>query len=86
MITARTDPVEAARDLLAGLQRGSVVVRTGPSLSCDATGGGVLDVPGVPVTVVDTTARATPTSVLIAALAGGLGARAQPIGRMRSQP
>jgi len=78
LITGRTDPAEAARDLLAGLQRGSVVVRTGPS-GCLVTqpGGGVLEVPGVPVTVVDTTgAGDAHLGAFIAALAGGLGARA----------
>jgi sugar/nucleoside kinase (ribokinase family) len=78
LITGRTDPAEAARDLLAGLQRGSVVVRRGTTGCLVAQlGGEVLEVPGVPVTVVDTTgAGDAHLGAFIAALASGLDVQA----------
>jgi sugar/nucleoside kinase (ribokinase family) len=74
LITARTDPAEAARELLAGLRRGSVVIRTGMSGCLVARPGAeVLKLPGVPVTVVDTTGAGDAYfGAFIAGLAAGL--------------
>jgi sugar/nucleoside kinase (ribokinase family) len=74
LITGRTVPAEAAEDLLARLRRGSVVVRTGISGCLVARPRQeALEVPGVPVTAVDTTgAGDAHLGAFIAALAGGL--------------
>jgi sugar/nucleoside kinase (ribokinase family) len=56
LITGRTDPEDAAKVLLAGLRRGNVLVRLGMSGCLVAQAGKeVVHVPGVPVTIVDTT-------------------------------
>lgn len=78
LITGRTDPAEAALKLLAGLRRGGVVIRTGMSGCLVARAGDeVLEVPGVPVTVVDTTgAGDAHLGAFIAGLAAGLDVQA----------
>jgi sugar/nucleoside kinase (ribokinase family) len=78
LINGRTDPAEAARELLVGLQRGSVVIRTGMSGCLVARPGDeVLEVPGVPVTVVDTTgAGDAHLGAFIAGQAAGLDVQA----------
>jgi sugar/nucleoside kinase (ribokinase family) len=78
LITNRTDPADAARDLRARLQLGSVVVRTGLSGCLVAQPGGeVLEVPGFPVAVLDTTgAGDAHLGALIAGLAAGLDVQA----------
>jgi sugar/nucleoside kinase (ribokinase family) len=73
LITGRTDPSEAARALLAGLRCGKVLVRLGVSgcLVAEAAEE-VVHVPGVPVTIVDTTgAGDAHLGAFIAALAAG---------------
>ena len=73
LITGRTNPAEAAWDLLAGLQRGNVLVRTGMSGCVLARPGEeVVQVPGVPVAIVDTTgAGDAHLGAFIAGLAAG---------------
>jgi sugar/nucleoside kinase (ribokinase family) len=73
LITGRANPAEAARNLLDGLQRGSVLVRTGMSGCVVARRGAeVVQVPGVPVTIVDTTgAGDAHLGAFIAGLAAG---------------
>ena len=76
LATGRANPAEAAIELLARLPRGNVVVRMGMSGCLVAQhGSGVLHVPGVPVTVVDTTgAGDAHFGAYIAGLAAGCGA------------
>ena len=78
LITGRTDPSEAARDLWARLQRGNVLVRLGVSGCLVAqTAGEVVLVPGVPVTIVDTTgAGDAHLGAFVAGLAAGYDVRA----------
>jgi sugar/nucleoside kinase (ribokinase family) len=78
LITGQTDPADGARELLAGLRGGSVVVRTGMSGCLVARpGGDVLEMPGVPVDVVDTTgAGDAHLGAFIAGLAAGLDVQA----------
>jgi sugar/nucleoside kinase (ribokinase family) len=73
LITGRTDPEDAAKVLLAGLRRGNVLVRLGmPGCLVAQAGEEVVHVPGVPVTVVDTTgAGDAHLGAFIAALAAG---------------
>jgi sugar/nucleoside kinase (ribokinase family) len=73
LISGSSSPAEAARNLLAGLQRGSVLVRTGMSGCVVARRGAeVVQVPGVPVTIVDTTgAGDAHLGAFIAGLAAG---------------
>jgi sugar/nucleoside kinase (ribokinase family) len=73
LITGRSDPEEAARDLLAGLQRGNVLVRLGVSGCLVAQAAEtVVHVPGVAVTIVDTTgAGDAHLGAFIAGLAAG---------------
>jgi sugar/nucleoside kinase (ribokinase family) len=73
LISGSSSPAEAARNLLAGLQRGSVLVRTGVSGCVVARRGAeVVQVPGVPVTIVDTTgAGDAHLGAFIAGLAAG---------------
>jgi sugar/nucleoside kinase (ribokinase family) len=73
LITGRTQAADAARDLLAGLQRGNVLVRMGMSGCVVAQRGReVVHVPGVPVTIVDTTgAGDAHLGAFIAGLAAG---------------
>jgi sugar/nucleoside kinase (ribokinase family) len=73
LITGRTDPSDAARALLAGLQRGNVLVRLGISGCLVAEPAeDMVHVPGVPVMIVDTTgAGDAHFGAFIAALAAG---------------
>jgi sugar/nucleoside kinase (ribokinase family) len=73
LINGRASPAEAARNLLDGLQRGSVLVRIGMSGCVVARRGAeVVQVPGVPVTIVDTTgAGDAHLGAFIAGLAAG---------------
>jgi sugar/nucleoside kinase (ribokinase family) len=73
LITGRTDPFEAARDLLAGLRRGNVLVRIGIAGCLVAQAAEeAIHVPGVPVTIVDTTgAGDAHLGAFVAALAAG---------------
>jgi sugar/nucleoside kinase (ribokinase family) len=73
LITGRNDPVEAARDMLAGLPRGNVLVRIGMAGCLVAQAAEeVVHVPGVPVMIVDTTgAGDAHLGAFIAALAAG---------------
>jgi sugar/nucleoside kinase (ribokinase family) len=73
LITGCIDPSDAARDLLAGLQRGKVLVRMGMAGCLVAQAAEeVVHVPGVPVTIVDTTgAGDAHLGAFIAALAAG---------------
>jgi sugar/nucleoside kinase (ribokinase family) len=73
LITGRTDPEDAAKVLLSGLRRGNVLVRRGMSGCLVAQAGEeVVHVPGVPVTIVDTTgAGDAHLGAFIAALAAG---------------
>ena len=73
LITGCIDPSDAARDLLAGLQRGKVLVRMGMAGCLVAQAAEeVVQVPGVPVTIVDTTgAGDAHLGAFIAALAAG---------------
>src|SRR4029453_13736999 len=78
LITGRTDPSEAARALLAGLRCGKVLVRLGVSgcLVAEAAEE-VVHVPGVPVTIVDTTgAGDAHLGAFIAAWGAGKGVQA----------
>ena len=77
LITGRSDPEEAARDLLAGLQRGNVLVRSGVSGCLVAQAAEtVVHVPGV-VTIVDTTgAGDAHLGAFIAGLAAGYDVQA----------
>jgi sugar/nucleoside kinase (ribokinase family) len=73
LISGRSSPAEAARNLLDGLQRGSVLVRTG-MFGCVVArrGAELVRVPGVPVTIVDTTgAGDAHLGAFIAGLAAG---------------
>lgn len=73
LIIGRLRAADAARDLLAGLRRGNVLIRTGMS-GCVAAQRGreVVDVPGIPVPVVDTTgAGDAHLGAFIAGLAAG---------------
>jgi sugar/nucleoside kinase (ribokinase family) len=78
LITGRTDPSEAARALLAGLQRGNVLVRLGVSGCLVAQAAEeVVHVPGVTVTIVDSTgAGDAHLGAFVAALAAGNGVQA----------
>jgi sugar/nucleoside kinase (ribokinase family) len=78
LITGCTDPSEAARALLAGLQRGNVLIRLGASGCLLAQAAGeVVHVPGVQVTIVDTTgAGDAHVGAFIAALAAGYDVQA----------
>jgi sugar/nucleoside kinase (ribokinase family) len=78
LITGRTDPAEAALELVAGLRRGGAVIRTGISGCLVARPGDeVLEVHGVPMTVVDTTgAGDAHLGAFIAGLAAGLDIQA----------
>jgi sugar/nucleoside kinase (ribokinase family) len=78
LITRRTDPAEAARALLASLRRGSVLVRLGVSGCLVAQAAeDVVHVPGVTVTIVDSTgAGDAHLGAFVAALAAGNGVRA----------
>jgi sugar/nucleoside kinase (ribokinase family) len=78
LATGCTDPADGAVALRARLQRGSVVVRMGMSGCLVAErGSAVVHVPGVPVTVVDTTgAGDAHLGAFIAALAAGRDAEA----------
>jgi sugar/nucleoside kinase (ribokinase family) len=78
LITGHTDPSEAARALLAGLHRGNVLIRLGVSGCLIARPAeDVVHVPGVPVTIVDTTgAGDAHLGAFIAALAAGNDAQA----------
>ena len=73
LITGRTDPFESARDLLVDLRRGNVLVRMGMAGCLVARAAEeVVQVPGVPVTIVDTTgAGDAHLGAFIAALAAG---------------
>ena len=73
LITGRTDPSEAAQDLLARLPRGNVLIHLGKSGCLIAQASEeVLHVPGVPVTIVDTTgAGDAHLGAFIAGLAAG---------------
>lgn len=76
LATGRANAAEAAVELLARLPRGNVVVRMGMSGCLVArAGSGVLQVPGVPVTLVDTTgAGDAHFGAYIAGLAAGCDA------------
>jgi sugar/nucleoside kinase (ribokinase family) len=78
LATGCADPAEAAVALRALLQRGSVVIRMGMSGCLLAErGSAVVHVPGVPVTIVDTTgAGDAHLGAFIAALAAGRDAQA----------
>jgi sugar/nucleoside kinase (ribokinase family) len=78
LITGCADPSDAARDLLAGLQRGNVLVRMGMAGCLVAQAAEeVVHVPGVPVTIVDTTgAGDAHLGAFIAALAAGYDVQA----------
>jgi sugar/nucleoside kinase (ribokinase family) len=78
LITGRTDPSEAARDLLAGLHRGNVLVRLGMSGCLVAQAAEeVVHVAGVPVTIVDTTgAGDAHLGAFVAGLAAGYDVQA----------
>jgi sugar/nucleoside kinase (ribokinase family) len=78
LITGRTDPSEAARDLLAGLPRGNVLVRLGASGCLVAQAAEeVVHVAGVPVTIVDTTgAGDAHLGAFVAGLAAGYDVQA----------
>ena len=78
LITGLTDPAKAAVALQARLQRGSVVIRSGMSGCLVALPGEtVIQVPGVSVTVVDTTgAGDAHLGAFIAGLAAGRDALA----------
>ena len=73
LISGSSSPAEAARKLLDGLHRGSVLVRTGMSGCVVARREAeVVQVPGVPVTIVDTTgAGDAHLGAFIAGLAAG---------------
>jgi sugar/nucleoside kinase (ribokinase family) len=73
LISGSSSPAEAARKLLYGLHRGSVLVRTGMSGCVVARREAeVVQVPGVPVTIVDTTgAGDAHLGAFIAGLAAG---------------
>jgi len=73
LITGLTDPAQGAAALQARLQHGSVVIRSGMSGCVVARPGErVLEVPGVPVAVVDTTgAGDAHLGAFIAGLAAG---------------
>ena len=78
MATGSVDPAAAATKLLARLRGGNVVVRLGMS-GCLVLqrGSAVVHVPGVPVTIVDTTgAGDAHLGAFIAGLATGLDAPA----------
>jgi sugar/nucleoside kinase (ribokinase family) len=76
LATGCANPAEAADAIRSGLRRGSVVVRMGMSGCLVAQrGSAVVQVPGVPVTIVDTTgAGDAHLGALIASLAIGLDA------------
>jgi sugar/nucleoside kinase (ribokinase family) len=77
LATGCVDPAAAATDLLARLRRGNVVVRLGMS-GClvGQRGSAVAHVPGVPVTIVDTTgAGDAHLGAFIAGLAAGRDAK-----------
>jgi sugar/nucleoside kinase (ribokinase family) len=73
LISGSSSPAEAARKLLDGLHHGSVLVRTGTSGCVVARREAeVVQVPGVPVTIVDTTgAGDAHLGAFIAGLAAG---------------
>jgi sugar/nucleoside kinase (ribokinase family) len=77
LATGCGNAAEAAVELMTRLRRGSVVVRLGKSGCLVAQGGSaVVHVPGVPVTIADTTgAGDAHLGAFIAGLATGLGAR-----------
>jgi sugar/nucleoside kinase (ribokinase family) len=78
LATGCADPAAAAAELLTRLRRGNVVVRAGTSECLVAQrGSAVAHVPGVPVTIVDTTgAGDAHLGAFIAGLAAGRDAEA----------
>jgi sugar/nucleoside kinase (ribokinase family) len=78
LATGCADPAAAAAELLTRLRRGNVVVRAGTSECLVAQrGSAVAHVPGVPVTIVDTTgAGDAHLGAFIAGLATGRDAEA----------